>query len=115
MLLHVRVWSAVFRASLRHMAGRRSNAPDCLESVEDTKSPSPEHHASLIELQDEIRRCLTQLPAKQAMAFTLVKIQDLSYAECADAMKCTQEAARFLVHRAVRSLAGLLRKRAPGG
>ena len=106
--------TAAARASLRHVAARKPPGEDCPDAVEDRKSPSPEHRASLQEFQDEFRRCMTRLPERQALAFALVKIQGVSCRECAEAMNCSEEAVRFLVHRAVHSLARLLRRHAPG-
>ena len=100
--------TSTVRESLRQMRLRSPSGHDRLLAVEDPARNSPQEAASRRELEDAIRRCLVKLSEKQALAFTLTKIEGLSYRECAESMGCSENAARVHVHRAAQALARLL-------
>lgn len=52
----------------------------------------------------EVRRLVEALPSKQRAALLMRKYQGLEYAEIADALGCTREAARANVYQALRRL-----------
>ncbi|MGH2582076.1 MAG: RNA polymerase sigma factor [Anaerolineales bacterium] len=52
----------------------------------------------------EIRQAVLGLPARQRAALMMRKYQELEYAEIAEALDCTEEAARANVYQALRSL-----------
>ncbi len=55
-------------------------------------------------------RAMGQLPENQRIAFTLHKIEDLSYQEISDVMKSSVPAVESLMHRAKQNLRKLLEK-----
>lgn len=66
------------------------------------------HHPSVDlenrELGEQIFRALDTLPENQRIAFTLHKIEDLSYQEIAEVMKTSLSAVESLIHRARKTL-----------
>ena len=55
-------------------------------------------------LWEEVAVFVDQLPPKQRVALTLRKYHELGYAEIADALRCSEAAARASVHEALRKL-----------
>jgi RNA polymerase sigma-70 factor (ECF subfamily) len=109
----VRNWPAYLRTvtvreSLRQMKLRTPSGHEGLDGIADSARNSPPQAASRRELEDAVRRCLVKLSEKQALAFTLTKIEGLSYRECAESMGCSENAVRVHVHRAAHALARLL-------
>jgi RNA polymerase sigma-70 factor (ECF subfamily) len=107
-------WRAyLYRATVRQamrQVRRRPPGQSGLESAQDAQARQPEPS----ELEDRIRQALARLPHKQSAAFTLVRLNGLSYAEAAGTIGCSEAAARVHVHRAGvalrRKLQGFLRR-----
>ena len=79
---------------------------DHLHSGE-TSQPASRVLAS--EAQRQLSGCISKLADKQAEAFTLVRIEGLSYTKVAAIMECKEETVRVHLHRAVKQLATLMR------
>lgn len=75
------------------------------------------HHPGLALDQKEnaakLFRAINQLPDNQKTAFTLHKLEDLSYMEIADVMKTSVPAVESLMHRAKQNLRKILEKENP--
>jgi len=100
--------TATVRQALRYLRNRKPSSSEQLEAVVDPR-PSPERTAEFRELESRVRGCLASLPEKQALAFALVKLDGLSYRECAEALSCAEATARVHAHRAMIALARMLR------
>jgi RNA polymerase sigma-70 factor (ECF subfamily) len=77
------------------------------ESATDTR-PSPSIRAEASELSDALRIAISTLPRKQAHAAIMRLIQELSYAEIAEALGCKEATARVHVLNARKRLEILL-------
>ncbi|KPK74205.1 MAG: hypothetical protein AMJ79_14640 [Phycisphaerae bacterium SM23_30] len=77
-------------------------------SAVSSSRPGPDHTAQASELCQRLRQALAQLPAKQAQAFCLRFLDDLSYREIAQHMQIKPEAVGVLLHRARSQLQQLL-------
>jgi RNA polymerase sigma-70 factor (ECF subfamily) len=65
---------------------------------------APDHQVSVSETLAAVRRSIADLPPKQRAAVVLRHIQDLSYAEIAVALNCSEDSARANVYQALRRL-----------
>ena len=79
---------------------------DHLHSGEQSR---PESRVMASEAQQQLSGCISKLADKQAEAFTLVRIEGLSYTKVAAIMECKEETVRVHLHRAVKQLATLMR------
>jgi RNA polymerase sigma factor (sigma-70 family) len=75
----------------------------------------PEFHHPGIALEQKenaakLFRAISQLPENQKIAFTLHKLEDLSYQEVSEVMKTTVPAVESLMHRAKMNLKKILEK-----
>jgi RNA polymerase sigma-70 factor (ECF subfamily) len=70
--------------------------------------PSLEDLAALGEMLGALRESIAQLPPRQRAALLMRYVQELEYAEVAQALECTEEAARANVYQAIRRLRGIL-------
>ena len=77
-------------------------------SAVSSMQPGPDQRAQASELCQRLRLALAQLPAKQAQAFCLRFLEDLSYREIAQHMQIKPEAVGVLLHRARSQLQQLL-------
>lgn len=66
--------------------------------------PSPDDLASLGESLEALRGAIIALPPRQQAALLLRYVQGLEYAEVADVLGCSEEAARANVYQAIRRL-----------
>lgn len=69
----------------------------------------PEDESISKEARDQLSRCISKLAGKQAEAFTLLRIEGISYPKAAMIMECKEETVRVHLHRAVKELARLMR------
>lgn len=65
-----------------------------------SKNPGPVEAAQRRELTDGLRKSLSHLPPREAQAFCLRYLNDLSYQQIADELGVTTNAAGVLLHRA---------------
>lgn len=68
----------------------------------------PENRLIASETRRHLARCISELPDKQAQAFTLLRIEGLSYPQAAEIMDCRQETVRVHLHRGLKQLAALM-------
>jgi RNA polymerase sigma-70 factor (family 1) len=84
----------------------------------DQEPASPMQHPDMsLEAQERARilyRCIDQLPQNQRIAFTLQKVEGLSYQEVAKVMDTSLSAVESLIHRARKSLRKKLEKTVRG-
>jgi RNA polymerase sigma-70 factor (ECF subfamily) len=73
-----------------------------------TSEPSPEEHAIAVELSEQLRVALAQLPETQAEAFYLHAICGWSHRELGEWMNMTDNAIGVTIHRARKRLRQLL-------
>jgi len=109
----VRQWPAL----LRHLATARAldllrvrsrqrgriGPPIELEAVI-SNQPGPQQASEASELADQLRAALTELPAKQAEAFCLCRLDGMSYREAAEQLGVDTNAIGVLLHRASKQL-----------
>lgn len=93
----------------RAISTQRKQRPLPVETP-DLPGTQPDGEASLAQAQarQAIASKLTQLPARQRMAIVLRYYQDLSYAEIAEALAISPKAVERLLHRARRTLRGMM-------
>ena len=103
--------SAAVRRAVRELRRRKPENSAELDRLADSGTAAD--GASLGELQGALRRALARLPERQGCAFAMVKLDGLSYGECAKTMRCSEGAARVNVHTAMRKLAKMLKDHAP--
>jgi RNA polymerase sigma factor (sigma-70 family) len=68
----------------------------------------PVDKASESELEEKVRRTIAQLPAKQARAIVMRYLQQQSYKDVAEKLRCSEAGARSNVARALATLKGKL-------
>jgi len=105
--------AATVRCALACLKVRAPSSSEDLDTIEDGAHPRPDESAQLRELQALVRDSLARLPETQSLAFALAKLDGLSYRECAQAMGCSEDAARVHAHRAMLAVAKTLRSYAP--
>lgn len=69
-----------------------------------TDKEQPDGPMRVVELQQELDRCLSKLPRSQAEAFVLCRIEGLERRKAAEIMGCSYETVRVHLHRAMRRL-----------
>lgn len=105
---NVRAW--IYRiATNTFLSDRRKHGRvDLLDDVAAQAIPAAQSdHAAGLDaraLLEEVAVFVDQLPPKQRVALTLRKYHELGYAEIADALRCSEAAARASVHEALRKL-----------
>ncbi len=107
------LYRATVRETLKQVRRRPKVDGTGFASRADSRNATPEEQATLSEFRQALRRCIADLPRKQGMAFSLVKIQGMSYADCARVLDCSEVAVRVHVHKAARRLAEKLSNWAP--
>ena len=75
--------------------------------------PGPQRRAETAELADRLRAALAQLPARQAEAFCLRWLDEMSYHEVGDRLGLEANAVGVLLHRARQRLRQLLTSMQP--
>lgn len=70
--------------------------------------PSPAEHAVATELSEQLRHALSQLPKKQAEAFSLYALCGWSHREIGERTEMTENAVGVTIHRARQRLRELL-------
>jgi RNA polymerase sigma-70 factor, ECF subfamily len=99
-------YSAVGRN--RQEMDRRVSLDDVLEQVPGGAGPSPYQQVVLKETLEGVRTAILELPAKQQAAVVLRHVQELSYAEIAQALACSEDSARANVYQGLRRLRQVL-------
>ena len=105
---NVRAW--IYRiATNTFLSDRRKHGRvDLLDDVAAQAIPAAQtDHAAGLDaraLLEEVAVFVDGLPPKQRVALTLRKYHELGYAEIADALRCSEAAARASVHEALRKL-----------
>jgi RNA polymerase sigma-70 factor (ECF subfamily) len=61
-------------------------------------------------MAEQLRKLVSDLPAKQRACVTLRYLQDLEYSEIAQALDCSQESARANVYQAIQRLRAALKE-----
>jgi RNA polymerase sigma-70 factor, ECF subfamily len=87
----------------RQKTGRR--AIDVLKNG--SVSSTPDNYAEQAgnrELLERVQAAIDELPEKQRLALTQRKLAGLSYGEIAEALECSEDAARANVYQAIRKL-----------
>jgi len=67
-------------------------------------SQAPDHQMSVSETLAAVRQSIAALPPKQRTAVVLRHVQELSYAEIAVALECSEDSARANVYQGLRRL-----------
>jgi RNA polymerase sigma-70 factor (ECF subfamily) len=67
-------------------------------------SQAPDHQVSVSETLAAVRQSIATLPPKQRTAVVLRHVQELSYAEIAVALDCSEDSARANVYQGLRRL-----------
>ncbi|WP_442484230.1 RNA polymerase sigma factor [Aeoliella sp. SH292] len=106
-------WLATRRAidllrRVRRHRGRMDQEVDAGAVI--SGAPSPESEAAYHELTNALRRVVAELPPRQAEAFWLRTIDELSYDEIALQLSIEVNAVHVLVHRARKQLQSKLAK-----
>lgn len=74
-------------------------SPDFLEGLPDLSPESAEEALQRRELEEAVDRAIAELPPQQRAAILLLRFEDLSYAEIAEALEISVMAVKSLVHR----------------
>jgi RNA polymerase sigma-70 factor (ECF subfamily) len=77
---------------------------DELHHLQAGVSQAPDHQLSVSETLAAVRQSIAALPRKQRTAVVLRYVQDLSYAEIAAALDCSEDSARANVYQGLRRL-----------
>jgi len=75
-----------------------------MESLKDTHLPNPEHAAQVNQASAALQRALARLPLRQRQAFLLRGWQELSVADTAGIMGCSEGSVKTHYSRAVQTL-----------
>jgi RNA polymerase sigma factor (sigma-70 family) len=75
----------------------------------DAAAPRPDQNASAANLAEAVRGAVMQLPVNLREAVVLVEIEDLSYAEAAEALGCSVKSVETRLYRARNALRESLR------
>lgn len=104
------------RARLRVWLGggaRDGVAGDPLDEIADPRAPAPSDGIARERAGQALREALTGLPARQQQAFLLRAWEELSVAETAHAMGCSEGSVKTHYFRAVRALRVVLEAHRP--
>lgn len=104
-------WLATRRAidRLRNRARNRERFPSTTDIGEvQAAGPGPGEQAEFNELVDRVRRELTKLPQRQAEAFWMRCVEEMSYAEIGRQLGLDTSAVGVLIHRAKSRLRQML-------
>jgi RNA polymerase sigma-70 factor, ECF subfamily len=71
-------------------------------------APGPAERAEALEAAQALRKALAALPEREAVAFSLRFLEDLSYEQIAEALDLSGNAAGVLIHRAKTKLRRLM-------
>jgi RNA polymerase sigma-70 factor (ECF subfamily) len=104
----------LYRTTIRKALdyAQKSRKEKALDPEYEKQIPSgspPESGARAGELISRLRLCLRQLPAQQAQAFVLARMEGMGYPQIAETMGCTEGTARVHLHRALKQLAHQMR------
>jgi RNA polymerase sigma-70 factor (ECF subfamily) len=77
--------------------------------IPDGLSPDPVEHLVGVEMADEVRKVLEQLPLNQRAAFLLGRVDGLSYRDVAESLQTSVSAVKSLIFRATSTLRHELR------
>ncbi|MDK9705764.1 MAG: RNA polymerase sigma factor [Desulforhopalus sp.] len=94
----------VRRCLRRFGIGRAEDEGDELEKIADTKSPDPEHRAGVGQAYAALQEAIFLLPDRQRQAFLLRGWEELSVADTAKVMGCTEGSVKTHYFRAVQVL-----------
>ena len=96
------------------MARRGRSLDEFRVTVEDTPpAPSPADILAHKEQRERILLAIQRLPKRESEAMTLLAVEDLSYAEIAEALGCRSSTVRVLIARARQRLRKQLRIQTP--
>jgi RNA polymerase sigma-70 factor (ECF subfamily) len=103
-----------FRHRLRAWFAPKTNAADCgpadpLEQLPDTASTDPAAQVLLDDAVAAVHVAVSKLPLRQQQAFLLRAWEEMSVAETAAAMQCSQGSVKTHYARALHSLRQMLR------
>ncbi|EPR44712.1 RNA polymerase, sigma-24 subunit, ECF subfamily [Desulfovibrio sp. X2] len=104
-------WRAFLDAFSRD--GASDDARDPIQEVPDEKCRTPEAQAAENDTLGAVEAAVRTLPPRQQQAFLLRAWEELSLAETAQAMGCSEGSVKTHYHRAVERLRGLLGERLP--
>ncbi len=81
---------------------RRRNTEVALEHIEEPAilSDSPIAKAEALELVDQLREAISQIPAKQSQVFWLCSVEGLSHEDVSAHLQISTNESRVLLHRA---------------
>ena len=85
---------------------------DASMQLEDNRSLKPDDRLRRMELADQLRRALAQLPAQEAEVFYLKVLDEFSYRQIADYLQIKENYVGVLLNRARTKLQTLLRSAA---
>jgi RNA polymerase sigma-70 factor (ECF subfamily) len=85
-------------------AGREAVGVEDVERLAASADGHPEKQAIDRDALDRLRRLIEQLPPKQQAAVVMRYLQELSYAEIAQALACSQDSARANVYQGIQRL-----------
>ena len=99
-----------FRARHRSLSAPRFDGDEDEDmQMEFGASKGPDAILERKNLARVLKSALEEIPEKQRLAFILNKYQELSYAEVADVLGCSEKAVKSLIHRAKEALAERLK------
>lgn len=104
------LYRTTIRKALDHARKQRKEKhldPELEKQIPSSANPQSSARAS--ELVGLLRRHIRRLPAQQAQAFVLARIEGLGYRQIAAAMGCSEGTARVHLHRALKQLAHEMR------
>jgi RNA polymerase sigma-70 factor (ECF subfamily) len=99
--------------ALRRGARRRRMGGHPLTDDMAGSGPSGEESLAAREQRAQVSAAIARLPRRQALAILMRAVQDMPYADIADALGCAEPTARTHVARARLRLRGLLPQFAP--
>lgn len=99
-----RAWLYKIATNCAYTALKRGKRSDPLpDNLADT-GPSPHQQAARNETLGIVQQAIDRLPPKQQAAVVMRYVQELDYAEVAQALDCSEDSARANVYQAVRRL-----------
>ena len=110
-ILHNRIRDYHRRRKVRQYLrwlGMDDGDEDGLDVLEDEKSPNPEYEMRVGRASDALHKALSELPLRQQQAFLLRSHEELSVADTATVMGCSEGSVKTHCSRAVAALRGKL-------